>query len=393
MPNRILHCITDLSADGAQRTLLRLAAGLVAQGIENIVVTLASAESFRTAFESKGVCVESAGMQRNSLNIPALLRLKSIMSHYRPDILQGWMYHGNLGAFFAGCGGSRNVPVLWNVRRCLYEQPGEKYLTRGIVKLGGFLSKRAAKVIYCTGLSAAQHEAIGYCASKTVVIPNGFDTDLFKPDPSAGPALRRLLGIDQDVPLIGIVGRYHPQKDYPTFLAAAAQVKRFRHRARFVMVGRNVDAENGALCQLIQDSGLAQDVHLLGERSEVSKIIGGLDILCSSSANEGFSNVVAEAMASGVPCVVTDAGASKEMVDGIGIVVARRDAEGLGEGIRTILELPENERRALGEAGRMRIVSNYSISKMVSRYEALYRGMLEENQVPASAAILPLKTA
>jgi glycosyltransferase involved in cell wall biosynthesis len=145
---------------------------------------------------------------------------------------------------------------------------------------------------------------------------------------------------------------------------------------RFVLAGRGVVAENAALSGCIKEEGLAGKVFLLGERRDVASLLPAFDLYCSSSTNEAFPAVVAEAMSSGVPCVVTDVGASKELVDGLGLAVPPGDADGLAAALVAMLALPPDQRVSIGQRGRQRVIERYSVESFVGGYERLYHDIL-----------------
>ena len=146
------------------------------------------------------------------------------------------------------------------------------------------------------------------------MIPNGFDTDVFVPSDNARASVRAELGVPENTVLVGRIGRYHHTKDYPNFLQAAAMLLRNHPDIQFLVAGKNVDWNNGELRRQVQEFGLVERIHLLGERFDIPRLTAALDIAVSSSHAEGFPNVVGEAMACAVPCVVTDVGDSSWLV-------------------------------------------------------------------------------
>src|SRR5262249_133454 len=150
-----------------------------------------------------------------------------------------------------------------------------------------------------------RYEALGFAPEKSVVIPNGFDTSRFRPDPEARQAIRREIGVDQDTPLIGLIARYDPCKDHATFLRPPPPLSRRQPDAQFLLCGLNVDRKNAALVSLMNSVGISDRCHLLGSRRDVSRIYAALDITASSSISEAFPLTLGESMACGVPCVAT----------------------------------------------------------------------------------------
>jgi glycosyltransferase involved in cell wall biosynthesis len=206
-----------------------------------------------------------------------------------------------------------------------------------------------------------------------IVIPNGFDLDEFRPDASARREIRAELGIE-DAMLVGLVGRFDPHKDLRSFVSMAGTLTSSRDDVRFLGCGAGISEDNEVLMGWIRDGGLEKRFHLLGPRSDMPRVMAALDVLVSSSVSEGFPNVVGEAMAAGVPCVVTDVGDSALIVGDSGRVVPPGDHEALA---RECLDLLEDgaSRRRLGGAARTRIAERFSLPEIASRYETLYEEM------------------
>jgi glycosyltransferase involved in cell wall biosynthesis len=214
---------------------------------------------------------------------------------------------------------------------------------------------------------------MGYRADKLRVVPNGFDTDRFRPDAEARAAVRAELGWDEATPVVGLVARFDPQKDHRTFTAAARRVLDDVPDARFVLCGRGVTAENVDLVRLIRAGELQDQVALLGVRDDMPAVTAAFDVAVSSSAfGEAFSIAIGEAMATGVPCVVTDSGNAARLVGDAGRVVPVRDPGALARGIVDLLRLSREERRAMGAQGRTTIVDRYSLASVVRQYEGIY---------------------
>ena len=274
-----------------------------------------------------GVPLLSLDMRHERPLSPAMLRLIPIARSLEPSLLQGWMYHGNIAASACALLSGRRLPVIWNVRHSLHDLGCENRLSRGFIRLGAALSASTRAIIYNSRLSASQHEALGYEPERTVVIPNGFDCRLFRPRPEMAQPLRHATGIDADRVVIGMVARYHPQKDPFTLIKATALLARRGIDVHVVIIGTDFDAGNVPVVRAIAEAGLAGRISLLGERHDIPDLVAGLDIAVLSSAwGEGFPNVLGEAMACGVPCVTTDIGDSAWIVGRTGIVVPPRSS-------------------------------------------------------------------
>jgi glycosyltransferase involved in cell wall biosynthesis len=364
---KILHITTSLSLGGAEVMLYKLLSCLDPARFDNAVVSLTPPGQLAPKISELGVNVDSVHLRRSKPSPFALARLHRIIRRTRPDIIQGWMYHGNIAA---SLGNQGNKPLIMTVRHALVDIRHEKLTTRWMIQLGARVSRRAAATIYNSEAGAQQHQAQGYAKEHAVVIPNGFDTDVFKPDGDARHKLRRDLGIPPDTILVGLVARYHPMKDHANFIRAAARVS--QSNVRFVLAGTGADEKNSALMAEIRDADVAERVHLLGERDDVPALQASLDIATSASYTESFPNVIGEAMACGVPCAVTDVGDCGDVVGDTGLVVPPRDPQALADAWVAFLSKPVDVRRAMGTQARARIMERYSLPVVVKRFEDVY---------------------
>jgi glycosyltransferase involved in cell wall biosynthesis len=216
---------------------------------------------------------------------------------------------------------------------------------------------------------------LGYPAERIVLIPNGFDLTRFQPDPQDRERVRVDMGIPRDALVVGCVGRFDPVKDHRGFLQAAARLAARRPDVCFVLCGAGVDPENERIMGWIEELRLEDRCWLLGHRNDLERVYRGLDVLALSSYTEAFPNVVGEAMASGVPCVVTSVGDAPWLVGETGHVVPPRDPAALAAAIDTVIRLSPERRRVLGEQARVRIREHFGLDAMVTQYEELYLGV------------------
>jgi len=373
VPHRVTFLTTGLATGGAEMMLLKLCSRLDPSRFAPVVISLSDKGVIGPCLEELGIPVFSVGMYRNCPSPMGLLRLRKLISTLRSDLIQGWMYHGNLAAIFQGAG----KPVVWGIRQSLYGLDKERALTRWVIRLGAFMSRYARTIVYNSHISARQHEAFGFKTARTCIIPNGFDTDVFRVDEGARFRVRRELKLDDDVVLIGLIARYHPMKDHRAFLSAAASLAKQCPNVHFLLAGKEVDAGNAALGAMIEEFGLRGRVSLLGERKDIPQLSAALDIASSTSAwGEGFANVVGEAMSCGVPCVVTDVGDSSSVVGDTGQVVPRGDAVALAAAWKSLITLGHKGRRELGMRARRRVIENFSLEMVVKRYEELYESLI-----------------
>jgi len=377
-PIRVLHIINDLSIGGAEMTLYKLLSRTDREKFKPTVISLNGVGKLGDRIKKMGIEVEAVGMKSDGSRLFSLLRLARAARRIKPDLIQGWMYHGNLAAQFARLFVSRPAFVVWNIRQSLYSLNDEKPATAKAIRLGARLSNWPARILNNSQKSVNQHAAIGYQTSRTIVIPNGFDTESFVPSVESRVSVRSELGMPADAILIGRIGRHHHTKDHPTFLRAAALLLRDYPDTQFLLAGKNVDWNNGELRTLVQNLGLVERVHLLGERLDMTRLTAALDVATSSSHAEGFPNVIGEAMSCAVPCVVTDVGDSAWLLGDTGRAVPPQDPAALAAAWKSLIELGREERTALGVAARSRVKRRYSLASVVEQYELLYQAVIAE---------------
>lgn len=362
--------------------LVKLLSSMDRARFDPVVVSLQGHGPVSRMLYELDVEVVPIGLRRAADLPSSLWRLTHLGRRYDPDLIQGWMYHGNIASHLVKGMSGRRPPVIWNIRQSIDSMPDEKRATAFLIRRGARLSRRAAAIIYNSHHSARQHAALGYAADLHVVIPNGFDCSRFVPSDEARRRIRSELGVDDDVPVIGLLARYHPMKDHASFLAAAALLNTARPDARYVLAGRGVNWENRELSQLVDHLALRDRVFLLGERSDTPVVLAGLDVATlSSSRNEGFPNVIGEAMACGVPCVATDVGDSSWVVGEVGTVVPARNPRALSDAWRGLLEMDARLRRRAGMAARARIEEEFSIKRVAQTYAQLYERVARPGQV------------
>jgi glycosyltransferase involved in cell wall biosynthesis len=369
---RVLFVTTGLATGGAEKQLARLLAN-IKDRIDAAVVSLAPRGPVSAEIEALGVPVWHLDLASTAGLPKAALRLVLLARRFRPDVLQGWMYHGNLAALLAAQSLGRRVPVVWGIRQSLYDLSREKPNTQRVIRLGARWSSRAAAIVYNAYLARAQHEAIGFAAERGRVIGNGFDGEAWQPNIDARRSVRAEFGIALDAPLIGLIARYHPMKGHEVFLDAAVRLAERDPKVHFLLAGRDVTPSHPLFQPYTQMAALAGRLHLLGERADIPRVTAALDIASSSSSwGEGFSNTIAEALCCGVPVVATNVGDSREIVGDSGIIVPVGDVEALANAWQRLLDAGLEARRTMGQGGRARVLGRYSIKAMAEAYLQLY---------------------
>lgn len=375
---KIVYAIVGLTTGGAEIMLYRILTKINRERFSPSVVCLMDRGTLGDRIEALGIPVYTLGLKAGGMPTPnAIWKLVNIVREIKPDLIQGWMYHGNLAAQLAKVFCGLKIPVFWSIHYSVYSLDAEKKMTQAVIKLGARISQFAKQVLYVSKISKTQHEVLGFEAGNGCVIPNGIDTSLFTPSLEARLSLREELGLPPASFLIGLICRYHPMKDHANFIKAAALLFKNHPDTHFIMAGSEVYSTNKALDRLIEELGVGDRIHLLGERSDMPHLMAALDIMASASAyGEAFPLVLGEAMSCGVPCTVTDVGDSGWIVGNTGWVVPPKNPEALAASWQKSIELGSEGREKLGQAARSRIVEYFSLESVVADYERLYEAAI-----------------
>ena len=373
---RIYHIIAGLHTGGTEMMVYKLLSHMKGLGFDNQVISLTDIGAVGEEVQASGISVRALGMRRGLPNPISPVRLVAWLIRERPQLVQTWLYDADLiGGLAARLSGT--VPVVWGVRHTNLDPSVNKAITIRVAKTCAKLSRWIpTKIVCCSNASAEAHSRLGYAADRMVVIPNGFDLGAFSPDSPARAAVREELGVPPYAPVVGLVARWHPQKDHANFFAAAGLLARDHPDVHFVLCGDGITWGNAELARLVKEAGVGDQTHLLGVRTDVARLNAAMDVASSSSLGESFPNAVGEAMATGVPCVVTAVGASAEIVAGTGRVVPPGNPELLASAWREIIQMPESDRSDLGIQARARVEECFDIRAVVRRYAELYEDIV-----------------
>jgi len=371
---KVVHVISGLNQGGAEAMLekLVLTGRRMNPEIEQVVINLGKPGIVGSRLARAGIAVESleVGLSLRSLaRLPVLAR--RLRSGSVKPVIQTWLWHADLiGGLCARAVGNRRV--VWNLRNSMPSHWATKRSSRTVARLCAWLSRRVPATIICNSTAALRaHVAIGYCADKCIVIPNGFDLRLFVNSARARSEVRARWGAEPRDVLVGMVARVDPLKDHATFLRAAAMLTERLPRVRFVLVGEGV-TRDPRIRALLAETNQATRFILEERIDDVQKIMSALDVFCLASRSEGFPNVVGEAMACATPTVATDVGDVRSILRDDRLVAAAGDPESLANRIDYVLGLDQQERRALGLRLRCEIETQFDIEQVWIRYRELY---------------------
>lgn len=320
--------------------------------------------------KSAGLDVIDLGIGRASRPL-AVTRLARVLRREQPHVVHAWMYHANLvaglAAPFAG-----HPAMVWSVHHRAVDT-SLKRATRWVARAGAALSTRVPDAIVAVSEDSLEaHVDAGFAADRMTVIPNGADLQRFRPDPDARQRVRAAERIPADAPVVGLVGRYTPEKDHGNFFSAAAHIASELPAAHFLLAGERVTPDNLSLVEMARQARVDDRTRFLGARADVAELLATLDVLVLSSTAEASPLVVGEAMACGVPCVITDVGDGPSLVADTGRIVPPSDPRALADGTVEVLGMEPDARAAIGKAARNRIAEHFDLSDSVRAYEDLY---------------------
>jgi glycosyltransferase involved in cell wall biosynthesis len=342
---RILHVCTGLELGGAERILLNCAKEGNARGYESKVAALKSGGEMRSALSEAGISVVELGANRLVPDIFAIRRLLGLIASFQPHLIQGWLYHGNLFAL-ATTKLSRHLTtdqLLWGIYNSALELREYPWRMSAVFKANVALSRAPKTIVYNSERAKLDHQRAGFKDRSNIVINNGVDTGLFKPDPQARLAARARLGIAKDARVAIIVARVDPQKDWATVLNGISLVD-----------GLTTLAVGPTTAKLSPQPGLI----CIGAHMTMHDLYPAADVFILPSAfGEGTSVAMCEAMSCGLPVIVTDVGDNARYAKDAGYVIAPGSAQALAEALRSLFARKDGS--ALLAANARKVAETY----------------------------------
>ena len=379
---KVLHVVNSLGTGGAELMLVRLLEGMDRQRFDNIVVSLLRIDTFAPTLHKLGIRTETLDIRGGASAILSVPRLVRLIKAARPDLVQTWMYHSNLlGLLAMRLAG--DAPLSWSVHSSELDFSTYSIGLRLLFKLSVRTASMPKATVFTSHVARQWHDSLGFKPQRWQYVPAGVDISIFRPNSPSRASLRSELRLPPDALIVGAVGRFHAQKDYPTFLRAFAMLRRDVPGAHAVMVGINVTPDNRVLAQLVHSLGLGDKVHMLGLRSDIRSILAGLDLFVLASAfGESCPTVLIEAMACGVPCVATDVGDAPRIVGDTGKIVPPSNSSALAAACAEVLG---NRCANSSAAARRRIEERYSLEIMTKGFADLFEDLVSRRTGGADA--------
>jgi glycosyltransferase involved in cell wall biosynthesis len=362
---KIIHIITGLGDGGAEHILYKICR--YDHLNEHIVISLKRFGKYFKLLNKLDVKVYSLNI--NIFSIFQFFKLIKILRLLKPDLVQTWLVHGDfVGSIAAKLAGIQNI--VWNVRYSNLERKNTKFTTFVLVKILAKLSHIIPKSVIVVSKSTKFFCInFGYNKKKLCLISNGYDLNILKPLSNQKLYFQKKLKIKKNVPIIGLVARYHPVKDHFNLLQALSIMKSKNINFYCVLVGSNINNSNVKLISEIKRLKLSNFIKLIETNNNIVQVMNGLNIKILCSKREGFPNVVAEAMACGTPCIVTDVGDAALIVGKTGWIIPPNNPIKLAEAInKAINEMITKNWSKRCNQSRIRIEKKFDISKMIASY-------------------------
>jgi sugar transferase (PEP-CTERM/EpsH1 system associated) len=356
---RVVHVVLSLDVGGQERLILNLSRALKKRGHDVRVVSMTPGGTLRPELGD----IETIDVVKGrGLDLALVPKLARAIRRLAPDVV----HTHNAASLVYGAPAAR----LALVRRVIHTKHGANSWTRGALLLARAGAKTVSVFVPVSPETAQVARRDERPPERRIrVVPNGIPLDQFHPDAEARARVRRELGIPEDAVVVGTVARLVPEKDHPLLVRAISPL--LGDKLRLVIVG---DGPSRAETESCIDAAVARYVTLTGARRDVPAMLASFDVFAMSSRTEGLPLVVPEAMASSLPVVSTAVGGLPGVVSPeVGLLVPHGDAEALGRALGALASDPER-RRALGERAASWARERFSLDRMTSEYEALYRG-------------------
>lgn len=370
---QIVFVTRSLRVGGAENQFVLSCLNLKNKGLPVKIVSFYEGGGFGEKLEEQGVKVTFVGKKGRWDVFPFLRKIFSSMRKERPLLIYSYLGAANIVcALFKLL--NPGVKLIWSFRASQMDLTLYDPIWRIEKAIMKFLSFVPDKIVANSRAGFSELRRQGYPPSKIRIIYNGFDTWHFRPRREEGVDLRRKWARESgENKLIGIVARLDPIKDHETFLKAAAILVQRRRDLKFVCVGPDWGGRSRKLQEMANAMGLREHVVWEGERKDMPAVYNALDLLTLCSASEGFPNAVGEAMACGIPCVVTDVGDCSYLVGETGKVVPPKDPGALALAWEEMLG---EDLKEMGKRARERILEHFTVEKMVDETIQVFEEIL-----------------
>lgn len=363
---KVVHIINSLDVGGAERFLSKLITYRHNQGNQDFIISLKKGGSIKSELVEKNIKIIELNLTWYNF-IFKIFSISSTLKVEKPELIQTWLYHSDFIGSVLGL--MLKIPVVWNIRQTKFVNPFSSLKTYLLMKWNARLSNHFVnKIITVSQAGKIYHVNQGYCSHKFSLLPNGFYQS----------TVEKFLPIEKTPFVIGMVGRYHSDKDYLTMFKALNLVIKSNQNFKLLLIGRGLEYSNIQLIKILNDFQILPFIELKGEVKNPFIYYPQMDLYCLTSINEGLPNALGEAMSIGVFPVTSNVGDAQKLVGDFGLLFEPGDYKKLSEILLDILNKPKIELYEKGQSAKLFIEQNFSIKSTFEKYQILYSNIIKE---------------
>jgi len=373
---KIIHIINSLKKGGAEGNLYRLCKfhkKKYKNKINITIITLIDNGFYEKELRKNGIKIITLDIDKKNFFsfIKKIIYLRKSIKKQNPDIIQSWMYHSNFITLF--------IPkvfydkIFWNIRHTILNFKFSKKTTILLSIICGLFSRIVPKkIIYNSEASIKFHENHHfYCMNKTILINNGYSDKTYYPSKYLNLKFRKNNKINKSDIILGFAGRYIEEKNITSLLLAFSSLIKSYNNVYLYMAGKDINHENKGLTTSVFNLKIKNRVFFLNEQKNLLDFYNGIDMLVLTSHSESFPNVIAEAMLCSTPVLSSDAGCSKEIINGCGFIMINNDHRSILKNLKKTIDIIKYKKKKwsfLKKNSRLKIKKNYSIEEMSNTY-------------------------
>lgn len=367
---KLVLAIRSLNVGGAERQFIELVKNIDKDKFEVHVCTMYGGEQESIVKSIENIKYYNLEKKGRYDIFKFYNNYKKLLKTINPDIIYSFKEEMNIFSYFCKLQKTKSV---WGFRASNMDLSQYGKLSQLLFWTQKKFSSGVDMIIANSNASIIYHKNHRFNMSKSIVIPNGIDINKFKRNSEDRKFFRTKYELKDSDIAIGIVARIDYMKGYIVFTNAVEKLMQEFNNIYIFSIGSGSDKIQKE-CENILGEFNNDRFKWLGNKTNIEKLYSGLDIVCSSSFGEGFSNSIAEAMSCELPCVVTNVGDSAYIVNEYGIVVEHNNVERLYDGLKRMIQ---RDYKNLGTLSRKRIEENFSTEKMVTRTENLIVNVLK----------------